>query len=312
MLNAAERERSCLYARKKWVVDALRRRVRRGTLLEVAPNCFVRWSTWQKLKKLPRYLWIIRAVAKARRGCVFCGASAAALYGLYVPYADMGRVHIATSKKAHTRSSRLVARHPVEADQTYVIDGLLVTSPLRTSFDCMRAHEFPEALAYADSTLRFLGVSKQDMQRYVDSHAHFRGVAAAREAVRFADPRAENGGESVARATMIEMGYMIPDLQRPFTDDISGDTYRTDFYWELPDGTTIAGELDGAQKYTDPDYMDGRNFSGVVRGERLRESRISKQVDGICRFTPDDVADHTYFARVLDSFGIPREPIPNQ
>ena len=55
MLNAAERERSCLYARKKWVVDALRRRVRRGTLLEVAPNCFVRWSTWQKLKNTRVY-----------------------------------------------------------------------------------------------------------------------------------------------------------------------------------------------------------------------------------------------------------------
>lgn len=306
LLDDAERRRSCLYTKKKWAVDILRRRVGKGTVLEIDQGSFVRWATWQKLDPVDKYRWRMNAVATALPGCVFCRESAALLHGLYVSYANLRRIHIATTRREHSASSRLVTRHIIEGDDLSTIDGLAVTSLLRTSFDCMRAYDFPDALAIADSTLR-VGTSKEGLLTYVNSMRNFRGGSMARWAAVFADPRADNGGESAARATMIELGYALPDLQHPITDSLSGKDYRADFYWELADGTKVAGELDGNQKYTNPAFMIGKTLTSVLLDERKRESRITKKVSRVCRFSPDDVKDLQFFMRLLDDFGIPRD-----
>ncbi len=106
---------------------------------------------------------------------------------------------------------------------------------------------------------------------------------------------------------MIELGYMPPDLQHPISDSLSDKDYRADFYWKLPDGTKVAGELDGNQKYTNPTYMGGRTLTGVLLDERKRESRITTKVSRVCRFTPDDVKDREFFSRLLDEYNIPRD-----
>lgn len=100
LLDTAERQQSCLYARKKWIVDILRNRKRKGTILEVNPGRFVRWNTWQSLDPVARYRWRMNAVASALPGCVFCRESAALLHGLFISYANLQRIHIATSKKS--------------------------------------------------------------------------------------------------------------------------------------------------------------------------------------------------------------------
>lgn len=306
LLDTAERQQSCLYARKKWIVDILRNRKRKGTILEVNPGSFVRWNTWQSLDPVARYRWRMNAVASALPGCVFCRESAALLHGLFISYANLQRIHIATSKKEHSASSRLVTRHIVEGDDVATIDGVSATSLLRTSFDCMRAYEFPDALAIADSALR-VGAEKRELVGYVNGMHNFRGSSMARWAAEFADPRPENGGESVARAMMIRLGYELPDLQHPIKDSLSGKDYRADFYWELADGSKVAGELDGDQKYTNPAYMGGRTLERVILDERRRESRITLEVDRVCRFSPDDVRDPQFFMRLLDDFGVPRD-----
>lgn len=171
----------------------------------------------------------------------------------------------------------------------------------------MRTYDFPDALAIADSTLR-LGADRAALEAYVNGMNHFQGASMARWATAYADPRAENGGESVARAAMILLGCAMPDLQHPIKDPLSGNAYRADFYWVLPDGTKVAGELDGNQKYTDPAYMGGRTQTDVLLAERKRESRITTKVDRVCRFSPEEVKDQQYFTRLLDEYGIPRDP----
>ena len=64
----------------------------------------------------------------------------------------------------------------------------------------------------------------------------------------FANGLSENGGESFARGTMIDLGFMVPELQHEFVAPNSGVKYRCDFLWQLPGGGLIVGELDGYGK----------------------------------------------------------------
>ena len=50
-----------------------------------------------------------------------------------------------------------------------------------------------------------------------------------------------------------------------------GRVHRVDFLWERDDGTLIAGEFDGVQKYVDPLMTAGRTIRQVVDDERDRQ-----------------------------------------
>lgn len=305
-LIAAEQEGMWLITRDRLVRQTLRRRVVTGELLEPFHGCFARRAIWDQMKALPRYWYVLRAVAKAYPGCVFCRESAAVLHGLSVSYRALSSIHIATSRHAHSSSSKLLMRHVIEGDTPVVIQGMHATSLARTAFDCMRAEPFPQALAVADSALRTGRIDRDSLRAYAESKHQSPGIGVIRRALDYADPRAENGGESIARATMIELGYVIPDLQVPFTDKITGAEYRVDFVWYFSDKKPIAGELDGKLKYEDPAFMGGRDVVGVLTDERRRESRLTIDVSAVCRFSLQEVYDRHPFAQILDAFGIPR------
>ena len=111
----------------------------------------------------------------------------------------------------------------------------------------------------------------------------------------------------MARAVMIENGFMPPELQVPIENpDRPGWPWRTDFYWLLPDGTTVAGELDGGEKYVNPNMTHGRDALQVLRDERIRESQLTLAVDRVMRFTFADVIDERRLVALLERFGIPR------
>lgn len=123
----------------------------------------------------------------------------------------------------------------------------------------------------------------------------------------FANPLSENGGESYARAVMIEEGFQVPTLQVELPDPISpSGTYRVDFLWRLPDGSYVAGEFDGLRKYNDPRYRGGRSANEVLIAERERESHLNALGLPVMRFKFADVLDRRRFVRLLEQFGIPR------
>lgn len=306
LLIEAERRRAWLVVHDKALGRAMRRRVLTGELIEPQPGCFARWITWSNMKVLPRYWYLLRAVATAYPECIFCHESAAVLHGLAVSYRDLSAVHVATSRRAHTRSSSLLRRHVIDGDLPVTIDGMRATSLNRTAFDCMRMRRFPQALAIADSALRTGRTDSEQLQAYMGALCHCPGCMSALRALSYADARAENGGESVARATMIELGFAIPDLQVPYTDRVTGQDYRVDFIWPLADKKPLAGELDGKVKYDDPDFMGGRDVADVVIDERHRESHLTIDVSAVCRFSLPEVYNRPYFARLLDTFGVPR------
>ena len=145
----------------------------------------------------------------------------------------------------------------------------------------------------------------------------------------FANGLSENGGESFARGTMIDLGFMVPELQHEFVAPNSRVKYRCDFLWRVSGGGLIVGELDGYDKY----FVDSTNsthaninFNSSSDTQMLRNSynqaAINRNIDRqaeresvlfrecgvskIVRFNFADVIGVKNIERKLVDAGVPR------
>ena len=154
--------------------------------------------------------------------------------------------------------------------------------------------------------------------------------------VNYANTKSENGGESLARAIMLELGFVEPELQHEFPNpNYPQSPYRADFMWKV-NGKIIVGEFDGTDKYLIEDrtlldsrsvacdlrteYFDGsvenvNNFStnnlyrynrDAVRKERNRERCLMDcGVVRVVRFDYCDILNPIEFKKKLLSAGVP-------
>ncbi|MFU0557590.1 AMP-dependent synthetase [Gardnerella swidsinskii] len=145
----------------------------------------------------------------------------------------------------------------------------------------------------------------------------------------FKNGLSENGGESFARGTMIDLGFMVPELQHEFVAPNSRVKYRCDFLWRVSGGGLIVGELDGYDKY----FVDSTNsthaninFNSSFDTQMLRNSynqaAINRNIDRqaeresvlfrecgvskIVRFNFADVVGVKNLERKLVEAGVPR------
>lgn len=197
--------------------------------------------------------------------------------------------------------------HEVPLREVEVIDGIRCT-PLRQSlFECVRDIDFRRGLAVADSALAKSGLEAGEMAELIRAEEKGRkGVRRCIKLLGHANGLSENGGESVARAVMIEQGFMVPELQVEIPGMLVGEKVRrVDFFWLLEDGSVILGELDGKPKYIDEQMTHGRTPIEVMTAERIRESRLTR-VGRVMRFGYNQVIDVPGFCALLESFGVPR------
>lgn len=95
----------------------------------------------------------------------FCHESAALLWGLPMPYASLSRTHIATTPRDRRSSRGGIVRHCISNDDVVVIDGILVTSLVRTAFDCLRKRPFDHGLPIADRAAALSDLSPTQLQQ---------------------------------------------------------------------------------------------------------------------------------------------------
>ena len=312
-LSDAHAMGSCLISESRADDRRLRAACVRGDLISPFHHVYADPSVWRSLKPTEREMQRLRAIAKLHPDWVFASVSAALLRGLAVSYSLIGRVHIVTNAQSHSRSSHDIERHIIPDADTDEANGIRVTTLGRTAFDCMRTYGFRESLAICDSVLR--QTEKPGEQLAEAFGAFHRANRRKEEAVQIAllgDGRAENGGESIARAVMIEQGFQLPELQVEIpTFDKQGEPYRADFFWQLGDGRQVAGELDGREKYRNPQMTGGRDIVDILADERLRESRISANDIRVMRFSFSDVTHVGRFRQIMGAFGIPDgNPVP--
>lgn len=308
-LSEAERSKTCLVVQTGAELRRIRRAVAAGCVVEVAPSVFARTSYWDELKPAGKARHVMRALQNVHPDWVFAGPSAALAFGLSVSNRYLDKTWVATTRKAHQRE--LSYRRPVIVSDESVVtfDGLRLTPFERTVGDCLRIMDFRSGLAVADSALRVARCSKEALMAGLErACAKMPGLEQVRHLVDLADARAESGGESIARATMLELGIASPDLQRVVDNPVvPDDPYRVDFVWDVAD-KCIVGELDGFEKYTNDEMTKGRSLADVINDEHRRQSHIeaNSQVLRVVRFGFSDVMNERAFLDLLCGCGVPR------
>ena len=319
-LDEAERTMRCLAPAGDGFQARLARLARQGALARPYPGVYARPSYWNALEPKAQCLHVARTLSDAHPSWVFCATTAAVVHGMAMSYRYIKIPHISVPGKRCGQTRWAVWHHLRDDDDATIrLNGVRVTSFERTAFDCLRFLPFDQALAVADSALRIRNADIPWLMHSVCGYwPGYLNAQHARRVVHHANGLAENGGESMARAAMIELGYMLPELQAVVPNPLDGGTYRLDFLWRLADGRVVAGEYDGRGKYLNG--HDGVLCEGdeALRGavdkmakERLRESRLTLAM-GVMRFSPKQLRSRPYFCQLMDSFGIPRVREPQE
>jgi hypothetical protein len=281
---------------------AIGRLVKRGRLLRLRRGAYALADAATTARD--RYRLFVRAsMASGHLGRVASHWSAAALHELPLIGAWPATLHITDPAAKGGSSSSLVTTHRAESPLLAVaqISGVTVTTVARTVVDMCRVVPFAPAVALVDEALR-RGLTVGGLLGELDATAARYGRACAARAIAFGDGRAANAGESLSRARIHELGYVVPELQVAFTDT-RGRRREVDFFWP---GIRKIGEFDGIHKYTRGEYTNGDPPAEVVVREKRREDALRPLVNSFDRWLWDDAISPKRFDRFLRDHGMPR------
>lgn len=144
-----------------------------------------------------------------------------------------------------------VARDLRPAD-LMLLDGLQVTTPLRTAADLARHLPRSDALVAVDAFLNKGLVLRDDLSRSLIRWKKRSGVRQAYEILELADPLSQSGGESRTRLRIIDAGLPRPELQIPVLDAFGRTRYLLDLGWRH---WHLAIEYDG-EEYHGPEQAE--------------------------------------------------------
>lgn len=309
LFDVAERNRRLAYANTRSEAKALERARAAGEAVEVSRGYYARASSATGMPARALSLWLVRAMSARHPDWVFSSFSAALVHGLQVSQNLLNEVHLAMDEHGNRLIRDPVIKcHVVRTLEFDLVDGIRVTPLAQTLLDCLCQADFARGLAIADSALHWGLIDEARLRGYVKRFGfRRRGVQTARKVVRWMDGRSENGGESMARAVMIDLGFELPELQVEIEDPMEpGRICRVDFYWKLPDGRVVIGELDGKCKYVLEGAQGLAPAIERLSHERRREAHINLTGAKVLRFSFSEAMDASYMRCLLASAGVPR------
>jgi very-short-patch-repair endonuclease len=194
-------------------------------------------------------------------GAVLGGHSAAAWFG--APFAAAtDPVTVLRTDSVLWKGPRGVRIHQttLRPDDRVAIDGVPLSSPLRTAWDVAALEPLGTAVAALDAMVRADAVTLGQLRRMADDGAGRFGVGRVRRAVPLVDPRAESAPESRVRLALVLAG-LAPEPQ--YEVRAAGRfVARVDFAWPH---AKVALEYDGAYH-----FEDGQIVRDDERLDRLR------------------------------------------
>lgn len=218
---------------------------------------------------------ILRSLCLARRhgtDAIVSGLGAAALYGFPVilpvrpselPHSQLTCPGARASHHAGDRQHSL----PIAPNDSVTVDGISLTSQLRTLSDVAVLDSPVSGLAIADALLRSKLFTPDTLAAAISTHPLIRADGPALEIAGFASPYAESPGESWCRLELHRAGLPAPFEQVHIRDRDWQFVGRVDFAW--PEQGVIL-EFDGLGKYRGPDGAK------VLEEEKHREIRLQE------------------------------------
>lgn len=217
----------------------------------------LRSSSWRRLLR-DVYAWAglqdelrLRALAAARvlpAGAVVSGTSAAWLHGVDVRETQRLDLEVTIPRNGHmrTRPGLLVRRAALEAADVDVVQGLPVTSRVRTCFDLARRPPLVEAVVAADAFLH-AGLPLSELLAYAARSRGWRGVRQIDRVAGLSEPAAESPMETRLRLVLVLGGLPRPVAQLRVYDRWGVFIARVDLAYP---NARLALEYDGSDHFT--------------------------------------------------------------
>jgi very-short-patch-repair endonuclease len=213
----------------------------------------LRPPTWRQLLRnvwiaahlpIDRATWLAAARLVLPVDAVLCGLSAVDAYEVDVRQLDDMTVHAAFDGQVPRRRKGMVLRQlALRPEEATTRGGWLVTTPLRTAFDCARWLPLVEAVVVIDALAHAGYFGVDELLAFAAAHPGWRWVTRVAKAAMLADPRSESPMESRLRLLLVRAGLtgLQPQLE-VFAPDGSF-VGRLDLAFEAQ---KVAVEYDGA------------------------------------------------------------------
>jgi very-short-patch-repair endonuclease len=143
------------------------------------------------------------------------GHAAAELLGASCGPRDGPVEVVVPARGPHGRPGIVVRNDRLSLDEVARVDGIAVTSPLRTAFDLARRPPLVEAVVAVDALAHEHGFDPQELVRVGYRHPNARGVAQLPAVVRLVNPMADSPMETRIRFALVQAGLPCPVLQHP-------------------------------------------------------------------------------------------------
>jgi len=207
---------------------------------------------------------------------VLCGLTAAWVLGIDVRRLDDLDVHVGfpKGKRIRKRPGLAVCQETLDPSDIMLIDGVPITTPLRTAFDCLRWLRRVEGIVVADALTHAGLLTVAELAAYFASKRRLRNLRIGERLVEFIEPLTESPMETRLRMLLIDAGLARPKPQHEVRDRLDAFVGRLDLaYPEVRLGV----EYDGA------DHWKQR------RDDDRRRAAIRACDWEVCVFSADDV-----------------------
>jgi hypothetical protein len=270
-----------------WSDGELERLVRAGELTRLRRGAYI--DRVLPMAGAERHRLLIRATLHGlRRPAVVSHQSAAVLLGLPLWDVALDRVHVTRRPPAWTDSSGVLCTHVARLrdDEIQEVEGVLVTTPVRTALDLARSLPHEAAVVCLDAALHRGLLTHEALRARLVDISGTPGSRTAARAVLAADGRSESVGESRSRVILTRWGLAPSALQFEVRSPHGPVIGRTDFAWE---DNGLVGEFDGRVKYGRL-LRPGEDPGDAVFAEKRREDAIREEGWGVVRWVWADLA----------------------
>ena len=196
---------------------------------------------------------------------VVCGLTGAWLHGADVRHEEDVDVDVSfpKGKRRRPREGLRVSQETVQPNDVCVIQGVRVTTGLRTAFDCLRLLKGIERVVVADALTHLGRTNLEELQRYFASQRRLRNLRIGEQLLEDVEPLSESPMESRVRLRLMAVGIPRPRAQWEVFAPSGEFVARLDLAWpEL----MVAVEYDGAWHWKQRQQDDRRRARARALG----------------------------------------------